>query len=603
MSTCSCCDHEYPAYEQMTPEEIRESAASCDIHGERIDEVAVNLATNQEMVAAMGVYRQGVGNLIADVGSGSLGRAAALERAETLLQDSFESAYRQGLKSVGNVNFTTLDKAFVNAGVKSEMKFLERFVDDVSTRQGFVPYGTRAGWYGRGYQSMYTAGQVQGLPWETDIYWRLGGGEHCVDCISLNQANPYTKATVPTVPGAGATKCIFNCGCHLEYKKRPERTASLETPEGQQAVIDSFRTTAPAGKVLPSTADLVNIRQYWGAIQQARTGVRYADDALKGAYVASRRAANAELIAYLEKGGIAGKEPLYWTRGMEDALFNPPPGGGVGGGYAMTGRTGIRSDGTDIAVDAAAVSAAGKQTAREPIPDLGEPVKESVASENLADLSKAVQKGLQKKADDFNDEMEKKNAADWRRTTARTLAAVFKRGVGAYKTNPSSVRPSVKSADQWAYARVNSFLFVLKNDKFRSGKHDTDLLPAGHPLSSKDEARYDSIDFSPPKACVEEAKLGIKWYEEGYGGDGLVDATIRWARRLARGEDITPEKARKMNAWLARHAVDKKGKGFKPGEDGYPSAGRVAWALWCGDPGVTWSAKLVRQMDAEDEEA
>ena len=62
---------------------------------------------------------------------------------------------------------------------------------------------------------------------------------------------------------------------------------------------------------------------------------------------------------------------------------------------------------------------------------------------------------------------------------------MFNRGVGAYKTNPQSVRPSVKSPEQWAYSRVNSFLYVLRNGKFRSGKHDTDLLPKGHPMSSK----------------------------------------------------------------------------------------------------------------------
>lgn len=65
------------------------------------------------------------------------------------------------------------------------------------------------------------------------------------------------------------------------------------------------------------------------------------------------------------------------------------------------------------------------------------------------------------------------------------LEAVFRRGVGAYRTNPSSVRPSVSSPDQWAYARVNSFLRALSTGKFRGGRHDTDLFPKGHPLSSK----------------------------------------------------------------------------------------------------------------------
>ena len=57
------------------------------------------------------------------------------------------------------------------------------------------------------------------------------------------------------------------------------------------------------------------------------------------------------------------------------------------------------------------------------------------------------------------------------------LSAVFRRGVGAYYTNPESVREGVTGPDQWALARCNSFLYALRNGRYRSGKHDTDLLP------------------------------------------------------------------------------------------------------------------------------
>jgi len=54
------------------------------------------------------------------------------------------------------------------------------------------------------------------------------------------------------------------------------------------------------------------------------------------------------------------------------------------------------------------------------------------------------------------------------------LKKVFARGVGAYKTNPSSVRPTVSSPEEWAQARVYSFAHKvcakLKLD------HDTDLV-------------------------------------------------------------------------------------------------------------------------------
>jgi hypothetical protein len=34
------------------------------------------------------------------------------------------------------------------------------------------------------------------------------------------------------------------------------------------------------------------------------------------------------------------------------------------------------------------------------------------------------------------------------------LQTIYDKGIGAYKTNPSSVRPQVKSPEQWAYSRV-----------------------------------------------------------------------------------------------------------------------------------------------------
>ena len=57
--------------------------------------------------------------------------------------------------------------------------------------------------------------------------------------------------------------------------------------------------------------------------------------------------------------------------------------------------------------------------------------------------------------------------------------------------------------------------------------------------------------------------------------------------------------------------MDKQGKGFSPGEDGYPSNGRVAWAAWGGDAGKSWSdarsnrikkAREGRQLISNNEE-
>lgn len=100
------------------------------------------------------------------------------------------------------------------------------------------------------------------------------------------------------------------------------------------------------------------------------------------------------------------------------------------------------------------------------------------------EFSETTLKALQNKVDEHNEEY---GDVKSKRVTLRMLAAVYKRGIGAFKTSPGSVRPSVSSPEQWAMARTNSFLYAVRNGKFRSGKHDTDLLPEGHPMKTEDE--------------------------------------------------------------------------------------------------------------------
>jgi HK97 family phage prohead protease len=113
-------------------------------------------------------------------------------------------------------------------------------------------------------------------------------------------------------------------------------------------------------------------------------------------------------------------------------------------------------------------------------------------------------------------------------------------------------------------------------------------------------AKYDHINFTPPAGVRSEAAKGLAWRDE-YGRGGTAVGVAR-ARDLSNGTNISPETAKRMASYFARHEVDKQGEGWSPGEDGFPSAGRIAWALWGGDPGQAWANKLTRQIDAADEE-
>ncbi len=99
--------------------------------------------------------------------------------------------------------------------------------------------------------------------------------------------------------------------------------------------------------------------------------------------------------------------------------------------------------------------------------------------------------------------------------------------------------------------------------------------------------------YTIPKAAVAEAKRGLAWRKEHKRGGTSVG--LNTARTLARGGQIGLRKVRHIAKYFPRHEVDKRAKGYSPGEDGYPSKGRIAWALWGGDSAWRWAADIVER--------
>jgi HK97 family phage prohead protease len=113
--------------------------------------------------------------------------------------------------------------------------------------------------------------------------------------------------------------------------------------------------------------------------------------------------------------------------------------------------------------------------------------------------------------------------------------------------------------------------------------------------------KYGHIEFKPPSGVKQEAAKGLSWRREF--GRGGTEVGIARARDLSNGVNISPDTARRMKAYFDRHQSDKEGEGWSPGQPGFPSNGRIAWALWGGDAGWSWASKLVRQMEAADEQS
>ena len=98
---------------------------------------------------------------------------------------------------------------------------------------------------------------------------------------------------------------------------------------------------------------------------------------------------------------------------------------------------------------------------------------------------------------------------------------------------------------------------------------------------------------TPTEGMITEARKGLKWREEFNRGGTRVGA-VR-ARQIIAKENLSIETVKRMNSFFARHEGNKKAEGFSPGEKGYPSAGRIAWALWGGDPGQRWAKQITER--------
>jgi HK97 family phage prohead protease len=88
-----------------------------------------------------------------------------------------------------------------------------------------------------------------------------------------------------------------------------------------------------------------------------------------------------------------------------------------------------------------------------------------------------------------------------------------------------------------------------------------------------------AVNQDAPEFMRAAARRGLAFYEEGKGGDGLVDKTIREARLMAEGK-VSDDKWIRIAAWIARHMSDLDAPAASPTNENYPSAGVVAHFLW-----------------------
>ena len=139
------------------------------------------------------------------------------------------------------------------------------------------------------------------------------------------------------------------------------------------------------------------------------------------------------------------------------------------------------------------------------------------AGSGTIELSEAIETGLKNKADEHNDSV---GDNPGKRATVGMLRTVFRRGAGAYST---SHRPGM-TRDQWAYARVNAFLYLLRNGRPENDAYigDNDLLPKAHPKSSRMLSSF-PVSLSSMEEQVETRRVTFNEFElrADKSGDGM----------------------------------------------------------------------------------
>jgi HK97 family phage prohead protease len=151
--------------------------------------------------------------------------------------------------------------------------------------------------------------------------------------------------------------------------------------------------------------------------------------------------------------------------------------------------------------------------------------------------------------------------------------------------NPGSLEESTdfKRATAESLLEIYNVLEAVENNPDTLRAYRSLGIKATDPADLPEENSVRAINQEAPAYMRAAARQGLRYYEQGLAGDGVVDRTISEARLMADGE-VSDDKWVRIAAWIARHLVDLDSPDANPNSDNYPSAGVVAHLLWGSGP-------------------
>jgi hypothetical protein len=158
-------------------------------------------------------------------GEGELNSDEFMNEMHAILEELHGEAAFLGRRLAGDLSpYNAIDNAFGKLVAENQREFLEQFAADL--RYGrYVDDDGNLNMDMVNARAQSYAGRLRGTADESFVgmsdddawfIWHLGGEHNCTECPVIASGSPYTKATLPTMPGANETPCLFNCNCWLE---------------------------------------------------------------------------------------------------------------------------------------------------------------------------------------------------------------------------------------------------------------------------------------------------------------------------------------------------------------------------------------------------